>query len=36
MTDDQQGSTLSPSGINMYISEKLHTYPSPEQTFYPK
>lgn len=29
MTDDQQGSTLSPSGIIMYISGKLHTYPSP-------
>lgn len=36
MTDDQQGSTLSPSGIIMYISGKLHTYPSPEATFYLK
>ena len=36
MTDDQQGSILSTSGIIMYISGKLHTYPSPEATFYPK
>ena len=36
MTDDQQRSTLSPSGIIMYISGKLPTYPSPKPTFCPK